>query len=105
MFAVIKTGGKQYKVARNSVIKIEKVSGIPGSKVEFREVLMIGELARSTVIGTPMVKNASVTGEILSQKSNPKIIVFKKKRRKNYRRTHGHKQKMTQVRIIDIIKG
>lgn len=104
MFAVIKTGGKQYKVALNSLIKVEKISAEPGTQVEFKEILMVGSLS-NTVIGTPTVKNAYVTGTIVGHKSDAKIIVFKKKRRKNYRRKLGHKQSVTQVRILDIVKG
>lgn len=105
MFAVIKTGGKQYKVSPNGVIRIEKISGEAGAKVEFKEVLMIGEEEKASLIGTPVVKGASVTGEILGQVRADKIIVFKKKRRQNYRRKAGHKQELTQVRIIDIKKN
>lgn len=105
MFAVIKTGGKQYKVSPNGVIRIEKISGEAGSQVEFKEVLMIGEEEKASLIGTPVVKGACVTGEILGQVRADKIIVFKKKRRQNYRRKAGHKQELTQVRIIDIKKN
>ncbi len=105
MFAVIKTGGKQYKVSPNRVIRVEKLLGEAGAKVEFNEVLMIGEEEKASLIGTPVVKGASVTGEILGQVRADKIIVFKKKRRQNYRRKAGHKQELTQVRIIDINKN
>lgn len=104
MFAVIKTGGKQYKVSPNRIIRIEKIDGEAGSKVEFNEVLMIGEAAKPSFIGTPVVKGASVTAEIVGQMRDQKIIVFKKKRRQNYRRKAGHKQEITQVKIIDIKK-
>ena len=104
MFAVIQTGGKQYKVAKNSVIKIEKVEGIPGSKIEFDQVLMLGELTKASFIGTPMVKGASVTAEIMNQVRDSKILVFKKKRRQNYRRKAGHRQELTEIKILDITK-
>jgi large subunit ribosomal protein L21 len=104
MFAVIQTGGKQYKVAKNSVIKIEKIDGTPGSKVEFDQVLMIGESSKASFIGTPMVKGASVTAEIMDQLKDSKILVFKKKRRQNYRRKHGHRQELTEIKILDITK-
>ena len=102
MFAVIKAGGKQYKVAKDSVIKVEKIDGKPGAKIEFSEVLMIGDSNKPSVIGTPTVKGASVTAEIVEQTRDPKIIVFKKKRRQNYRRKAGHKQEVTRVKILDV---
>lgn len=104
MFAVFKTGGKQYKVAKNSVIKIEKIDGTLGTKVEFNEVLVIGEASRSYFIGTPIVKGALVTAEITNQLKDAKILVFKKKRRQNYRRTAGHRQELTEIKILDITK-
>lgn len=105
MFAVIKTGGKQYKVSPNRVIRVEKIPGEAGSKIEFNEVLMIGEAAKASFIGTPIVKGALVTAEIMDQMRDEKIIVFKKKRRQNYRRKNGHRQELTQVKIIDIVKN
>lgn len=104
MFAVIKTGGKQYRVMKDTVLKVEKIDGEPGAKVEFNEVLVVGESSKPSFIGTPVVKGASVTAEIMSQMRDAKIIVFKKKRRQNYRRKNGHKQELTQVRILDINK-
>lgn len=104
MFAVIKSGNRQYRVARNSIIKVEKVEGTPGSTIEFKEVLMIGEYSRPLFIGTPIVQGALVTGTILEQTRDQKIIIFKKKRRQNYRNKNGHKQEVTQVKILDIKK-
>lgn len=104
MFAVIKTGGKQYKVTKNYVLRIEKIEGELGSQVEFSDVLMIGETAKPSIIGSPIVKGASVTAEIVGQMRDKKILVFKKKRRQNYRRKHGHRQDITQVKILDIKK-
>lgn len=104
MFAVVKTGGKQYKVAKNSVIKVEKIEGQPGSKVELNEVLMVGEYSKPSFIGTPIVKGAMVTAEIVSQFRDDKVIVFKKKRRQHYRRKNGHRQDVTELKIIDIVK-
>jgi large subunit ribosomal protein L21 len=104
MFAVIKTGGKQYKVTKDYVLRIEKIDGEPGAKVEFSDVLMIGEASKPSIIGSPMVKGASVTAEIVGQMRDKKILVFKKKRRQNYRRKHGHRQDITQVKILDIKK-
>ncbi|HJD56482.1 MAG TPA: 50S ribosomal protein L21 [Rickettsia endosymbiont of Pyrocoelia pectoralis] len=104
MFAVIKAGGKQYKVDRNSVIKVEKIEGELGSKIQLDQVLMLGEFSKASFIGTPMVKGAVVTAEIKSQLKDDKIIVFKKKRRKNYRRKAGHRQELTELKILDITK-
>lgn len=101
MYAVIKTGGKQYRVAKDDVIKIEKVDGEAGDKIEFDEILMVGGDGE-TVIGEPLVSGAKVTGEVLEQGRASKIIVFKKKRRQNYRRKKGHRQHQTVVRITDI---
>lgn len=101
MYAVIKTGGKQYRVAKDDVIKIEKVDGEAGDKIEFDEILMVGGDGE-TVIGEPLVSGAKVTGEVLEQGRASKIIVFKKKRRHNYRRKKGHRQHQTVVRITDI---
>ena len=104
MFAVIKTGGKQYKVAAEDVISIEKIPGEAGEAVTFEDVLMVGGEG-DTVIGTPTVDGATVAGEVVEQGRARKIIVFKKKRRKNYRRTKGHRQEQTTVRITDILTG
>lgn len=104
MFAVIHTGGKQYKVKRDSVIKVEKIEGQAGSKVEFKDILMVGESSKPSFIGTPLVKGAKVIGEILEQSRADKIIVFKKKRRHNYRRKNGHKQLLTSIKIVDVSK-
>lgn len=97
MFAVIKTGGKQYKVEKDSVIVVEKLAGNAGDKVSFDEVLMA-----NGQVGTPVVKGASVAGEIVKQTRGEKIIVFKKIRRHGYRRKQGHKQALTVVKITDI---
>jgi large subunit ribosomal protein L21 len=104
MFAVINTGGKQYKVKQDSVIKVEKLEGEAGSKIEFKDILMIGENSKPSFIGTPIVKGAKVVGEIMSQMRDAKIIVFKKKRRHNYRRKNGHRQELTEIKILDISK-
>jgi large subunit ribosomal protein L21 len=104
MFAVIKTGGKQYKVAKNSVIRVEKINGDLGSTIELHQVLMLGEASKPSYIGTPVVQGAMVTAEIVDQFKDDKIIVFKKKRRQHYRRKNGHRQQLTALKIIDIIK-
>jgi large subunit ribosomal protein L21 len=97
MYAVIKTGGKQYRVAQDDVITVERLAGDAGADVTFDEVLMVGDKA-----GSPTVEGASVTGKIVEQTRGDKIIVFKKKRRKDYKRTAGHRQDLTVVQITDI---
>ncbi|MBE1236367.1 50S ribosomal protein L21 [Phaeovibrio sulfidiphilus] len=97
MFAVIKTGGKQYKVAENDVIDIEKLDAEEGANIAFDTVLAVGNK-----VGTPTVAGATVTGEVVSQFRDKKVIIFKKKRRKNYRRKNGHRQHLTRVRITGI---
>lgn len=102
MFAIIKTGGKQYKVAANDVIKVEKLVGASGDTVEFSDVLMMGE-GSSVKVGEPLVSNARVCGTVLDQIRDDKVIIFKKNRRHNYRRKNGHRQYLTVVRITDIL--
>ena len=104
MFAVIKTGGKQYRVAVDDVVKLEKLAGDAGDNVQFAEVLMVGDDA-SVSIGNPLVEGATVTGEVVTQGRHRKIIIFKKKRRHTYRRRNGHRQHFTEVRITDILTG
>ena len=101
MYAVIKTGGKQYKVAANDVIKVEKLPGKAGDSIVLDQVLMMGD-DKASKVGTPILASTSVTAEILEQKKDDKIIVFKKNRRKNYRRTKGHRQELTVLRITSI---
>jgi large subunit ribosomal protein L21 len=101
MFAVIRTGGKQYKVAKDDVISVEKLAGEPGATIELGEVLMIGEGAE-VAAGTPLIAGASVAATVVEQTRAPKIIVFKKKRRHNYRRKKGHRQQQTVLRIAEI---
>ena len=100
MFAVIKTGGKQYKVAANDKIKIEKLEGEPGSGVTFSEVLMI-----DAEVGAPLLKGAAVTGEIMEQTRSAKSISFVKRRRQNSKRKKGHRQELTVIRIDGIYKA
>lgn len=102
MQAVIRTGGKQYIVKPGDVIDIEKISGEAGDTVNFEEVLLVTNDDDSTQVGKPLVDNAKVEGKILSQKKGDKIIVFKFKRRKGYRRKAGHRQKLTSVEITGI---
>ena len=101
MFAVIRTGGKQYKVAKDDVIAVEKLAGEPGTTIELGEVLMVGEGAAVST-GTPLLAGASVSATLVEQRRADKIIVFKKKRRHNYRRKNGHRQYQTVLRIDEI---
>ena len=98
MYAVIKTGGKQYNVTTGDVVKIEKIAGEEGKEVVFNEVLSFGEN-----FGNPLVAGASVKAIVLKQAKDAKVIVFKKKRRQNYRRKNGHRQNITIVKITDIL--
>ena len=102
MFAVIKTGGKQYKVAPNDVLRVEKLAGEPGDLVELGAVLAIGGEA-GTTLGAPFVEGAMVAAEVIEQGRADKIIVFKKKRRKNHRRRNGHRQHETVLRVTEIL--
>jgi large subunit ribosomal protein L21 len=104
MYAVIKTGGKQYKVAKNDVILVEKLPGEAGAAVELDEVLLVGDDKGQTV-GSPLVDGAHVAATVLEQTRGEKIIVFKKKRRKDYRRKAGHRQDLTALKITDIVTG
>ena len=101
MFAVIRTGGKQYRVAKDDIISVEKLSAEPGATVELAEVLMIGEGAE-VATGAPLLSRASVSATVVEQTRADKIIVFKKKRRHNYRRKKGHRQHQTVLRITEI---
>ena len=98
MYAVIKTGGKQYKVASGDVVKLEKIAGEEGKEVVFNEVLALDD-----TVGTPLVSGASVKATVLKQARDAKVIVFKKKRRKGYRKRNGHRQSFTEVLIKDIV--
>jgi large subunit ribosomal protein L21 len=102
MFAVIRTGGKQYRVAPNDIIEIEKIVGEPGDIVELGEVLLLGGEGGPKT-GSPTIAGAMVAAEVLEQKRDNKVIVFKKKRRKGYRRTQGHRQALTALRITEIL--
>jgi large subunit ribosomal protein L21 len=102
MFAVVKTGGKQYRVAANDIIAVEKLDAAPGAVIELTDVLMVGDDKAQTA-GTPMVEGATVAAEVLKQARAKKIVVFKKKRRKDYQRTKGHKQPVTVLKITEIL--
>jgi large subunit ribosomal protein L21 len=103
MFAVIKTGGKQYRVAADDLLQVEKIKGEPGEIVQFGEVLVVG--GDTATLGTPTVEGASVAAEVVEQGRGPKVIAFKKRRRKNSRRKRGHRQEFTLVRITEILTG
>ena len=102
MFAVIKTGGKQYRVAANDVLTIEKLEADAGAVVEFNEVLVIGEGADAK-IGAPFVAGATVKAEVVEHNRGAKVLSFKKRRRQNSKRIRGHRQHHTVVRITDIL--
>jgi large subunit ribosomal protein L21 len=101
MFAVIKTGGKQYRVAAQDMLKIDRLKGEPGEIVQFGEVLLMG--GDSVTVGSPTITGASVAAEVLEQGRGPKIIAFKKRRRKNSRRKRGFRAEFTLVRITEIL--
>ena len=103
MFAIIRTGGKQYRVAEQELIRVDKVAGEPGDVVEFGEVLLIG--GESVAVGSPTVSGAKVAGEVVEQGRGEKVIAFKKRRRKNSRRKRGQRQEFTLVRITEILTG
>jgi len=102
MFAVIKTGGKQYHVRENDVFTIEKLAGEAGDTIQFDQVLMIGENGKAPTVGSPTLDKATVSAEVLKQTRGEKIIVFKKRRRQNSRRKNGHRQDLTLVKITGI---
>ena len=101
MYAVIKTGGKQYRVAQGDVVRVEKLVGQVGDKITLNEVLFVGGNGE-VKIGTPTLPDVKVTAEILDQGKAKKIIVFKKKRRKSYSRQRGHRQQLTTLKIVGI---
>jgi large subunit ribosomal protein L21 len=103
MFAVIKTGGKQYRVAAEDVIRVDRVNGQPGEIVEFGEVLVVG--GDTPQLGTPTVAGATVAGEVLQHTRGDKVIAFKKRRRKNSRRKRGYRHEFSVVRITEILTG
>ncbi|HMG49380.1 MULTISPECIES: 50S ribosomal protein L21 [Inquilinus] len=102
MFAVIRTGGKQYRVAPEQLVTVERLDAEPGASITLDEVLMLGGGETAIQIGTPIIAGASVTAEVVEQTRGPKIIIFKKKRRQNYRRKKGHRQDLTVLKITAI---
>jgi len=101
MFAVFKTGGKQYRAAADDVLEVARIEGEPGDIVEFGEVLVVG--GDTVTLGTPSVAGAIVAAEVIAQSRGPKIIAFKKRRRKNSRRKRGHRQEFTRIRVTEIL--
>lgn len=101
MFAIVKTGGKQYRVEEGTTLLVEKLEANQGDKVTLDQVLLVGDDTKATA-GTPLVKGASVTAEVVEQTRGNKIIIFKKKRRQNYRRKNGHRQDLTAIKITSI---
>lgn len=101
MFAVVKTGGKQYKVQKDDKLLVEKLEGNEGDKITLDEVLMVAD-GKTSKIGEPVVKGATVEATVVAQTRGPKITVFKKKRRQNYRRKKGHRQDLTMIQITNI---
>lgn len=104
MFAVIKTGGKQYTVAENDVLRVEKLEAEPGATVELKDVLLIDD-GKNPLIGTPLVSGARVEAVVVDQMRDRKVIIFKKTRRHNYRRKNGHRQHLTVLKITKIVAG
>ncbi|CAK0760207.1 50S ribosomal subunit protein L21 [uncultured Gammaproteobacteria bacterium] len=105
MYAVIRTGGKQYKVASGDVIRVERLAGEEGATLKLDDVLMVAADGDAPTVGTPVVAGASVSAQIIAHDRGPKLIVFKKKRRQNYRRKNGHRQDLTVLRITGIETG
>jgi len=102
MYAVIKTGGKQYRVSPGDVIVVEKLLGDTGARIKFDKVMMVGEDGKDPEVGLPILSSAAVNCEVVEQSRSDKIVVFKKKRRQGYKRTKGHHQEQTVLRVLDI---
>ena len=102
MYAVVKTGGKQYRVSKDDILKVERLAGETGDVITLEDVLMIGD-GPDVTLGEPTVAGASVAAEILEQGRGPKIVIFKKRRRQNYRRKKGHRQHLTVLKVTDIL--
>jgi large subunit ribosomal protein L21 len=101
MFAVIRTGGKQYRVTPSAVLKVEKLTAEPGATITFTDVLAVGNGA-GLIVGTPVIEGATVTATVIAQDRLDKVIILKKRRRKNSRRKRGHRQPITVLRVADI---
>ncbi len=101
MYAVVKSGGKEYRVSKGDLIRVEKLEGKAGDQVVIRDVLMVSDEGK-VQLGTPQLTNAVVTGKIVQEVKGKKVLIYKMKRRKNYRRTKGHRQTYTYLRVEDI---
>jgi len=101
MYAVVKTGGKEYRVSKGDLIRVEKIEGKPGDKVTLKDVLMVSEEGQ-VQIGNPHLTHAAITGEIVQEIKGKKVLTYKMKKRKNYRRFKGHRQTYTYLKINDI---
>ena len=104
MYAVVKTGGKQYRVSKDDILKVERLAGEAGDVVTLEDVLMVGD-GKDVTVGEPQVAGAAVAAEILEQGRGPKITIFKKRRRQNYRRKRGHRQLLTVLKVTEILTG
>ncbi len=102
MYAVVKSGGKEYRVSKGDLIRVEKLGGAIGEQVTFKDVLMVSSDEGQVQLGTPRLANAVVTGEIVQEVKGKKVLTYKMKRRKNYRRFKGHRQTYTYLKISDI---
>ena len=102
MFAVVKTGGKQYKVKENDIILVEKLENKKGDSINLNQILLLSNDEKKIQIGTPLLKGVSVKAKVLEQKKQKKVLVFKKKRRKNYKKKTGHRQNITVLKILKI---
>jgi len=104
MYAVVKTGGKEYRISKGDLVRVEKLEGKVGDQVTLKEILMVSEEGQ-VQIGTPFLANAVITGEIAQEVKGKKVLTYKMKRRKNYRRFKGHRQTYTYLRVNDITLG
>ena len=102
MFAIIESGGKQYKAAKGDILKVEKLQGEAGATIELGNVLLIGDDKAGVTLGNPVIEGASISAEVVAQERSKKVIIFKKKRRQNYRRKNGHRQSLTVLRVTEI---
>ena len=104
MYAVVKTGGKEYRISQGDLIRVEKLEGKVGDQVTMKDILMVSQ-GDQVQVGNPLLASAVITGEIVQQVKGKKVLTYKMKRRKNYRRTKGHRQTYTYIRVNDISLG
>ena len=105
MYAVVKTGGKEYRVSKGDLIRVEKLEGTTGDQVTLKEVMMVSDEGQGNAVGTPYVANAVIKAEIVQETKGKKVLTYKMKKRKNYRRFKGHRQTYTYLRVNDIQYG